>query len=811
MYHCRPTRTYTKQALFAWMDKLSEFCRWEDMFSEDVIKLGEKFADENVLRNIEILEDCVSLVAEIDAKRYYCIIDWDKSVAKPIFKYSGDNHDVHQAIAVAGLLSIEELITDRADTMVPDFVQADNKPKDVDIDGKNLIAERLLIKFFMADQRLCMVPCWATGDSIVDIIEDKQRCAALKNEAKRGAVVRMIYYLNRSVFKFDKKNRLYAIDDLQSACDFCRHGMPYWREYFTISADESVCLLLSGIRDIDLCADVVEYSAKEIRVTLKTSNENISSEMLSQMLQNEGKAFFVKNYGVVRLDRTSASDIREIFHKIDADASAILPKYMFFSLFSAAKLKVDSHVDLLNNLSANELELPKFLKNYQDEGVRWMRNVLRAGCHCLLADEMGLGKSVQLLSLIFSDATRDESLIVCPASVISVWESEVQKFFPDKNVVVLGKDTNLNTKVDILVASYSQVRRLRKQLEEKKFSYVVLDEAQWIKNCKSKTAHACCALNSEFRLAATGTPIENNLSDIWSIFKFLMPGLLCERKCFLDNLADVHFRTKLKQQLSPFVLRRTKDSVAMQLPEKQEIDLMCNLSDVQRKIYSELKQNASQYLKSLSPDSMKKNRFNILAILTRMRQAACHPHLVNGHNYEEQFVVCPKLELLFIKLEEIFASGKKVIIFSQFLWFLDEIERTIAEKFGNIKVNKLTGASINRANIINSFQKHDGAAAILISLKAGGVGITLHAAEYVFLMEPWWNPAVEQQAIARAHRIGQRKNITVYRMITRGSIEEHMRALQIKKLNLFDEFVASEKISQSLTNFYLENMADLIK
>lgn len=811
MYHCRPTRTYTKQAIFAWMDKLSKFCRWDDMFSEDVLELGEKFFDENVLRNIEILDDCISLVAEIDEQRYYCIIDWEESASKPTFKYSGDNHDAHQAIVVAGLLNIEELIADQVDAMVPDFVPAENRQKDIDLDAKNLIAERLLVKFFMSNQMLCMVPCWASGESIVDIIEDQQKCAALKNEAKRGAVVRMIYYLNRSVFKFDKKNRLYAIDDLQSACDFCRHSMSSWREYFTISAEKSANLLIAGIRDIDLRADVVEHSEKEIRVTLKTSNENISSEMLSQMLQHDGKAFFVENYGVVRLDKTSANDIREIFHKIDADASAVLPKYMFFSLFSAAKLKVDSHIDLLNNSSANELELPTFLKDYQADGVRWMRNVLRAGCHCLLADEMGLGKSVQILSLIFSDATRGESLIVCPASVISVWESEVQKFFPDKNVEVLGKDTDLNRKVDILVASYSQVRRLRKQLEEKKFSYVVLDEAQWIKNCKSKTAHACCSINAEFRLAVTGTPIENNLSDIWSIFKFLMPGLLCERKFFLDNLADVHFRTKIKQQLSPFVLRRTKDSVALQLPEKQEIDLMCSLSDVQRKIYSELKQNASQYLKSLSPDSVKKNRFNMLAILTRMRQAACHPHLVNGNDYEDQFVVCPKLELLFIKLEEIFASGKKVIIFSQFLWFLDEIERNISEKFGDVKVNKLTGASVNRANIINSFQKHDGAAAILVSLKAGGVGLTLHSAEYVFLMEPWWNPAVEQQAIARAHRIGQKKNVTVYRMITRASIEEHMRALQIKKLNLFDEFVASEKISQSLTNFYLENMADLIK
>jgi SNF2 family DNA or RNA helicase len=290
-----------------------------------------------------------------------------------------------------------------------------------------------------------------------------------------------------------------------------------------------------------------------------------------------------------------------------------------------------------------------------------------------------------------------------------------------------------------------------------------------------------------------------------------MPGLLYNYRDFQRKIAHGEFRAKLKEQVAPFILRRTKDSVRLQLPERNEIDLFCPLSPVQAKIYHKFKEQLSSSHRNYGEHMLAKDRMNILTTIMRMRQTVdCVDILPKKYNpYRE--TNSPKIDAMMLKLEEIVAAGKKVVIFSQFLGFLGKIEAEIAGKLPAVAVFKLTGATHKRKLIVDNFQNHNGAAVMLISLKAGGVGITLHSAEYAFLMEPWWNPAVEEQAIARIHRIGQQKVTTIYRMIAPNTIEQHMRTMQIAKKHLFGEVIQDSANDTSFINFYMQNLGEFLK
>jgi SNF2 family DNA or RNA helicase len=438
-----------------------------------------------------------------------------------------------------------------------------------------------------------------------------------------------------------------------------------------------------------------------------------------------------------------------------------------------------------------------------------MQAILDAGCHCLLADEMGLGKTVQVLSLIEVNGENKRSLVICPASVISVWQKEIEKFFPDKSFAIVDKYYNFSNKPDFLLCSYVQAHKMNMELRKLSFDYPVLDEAQYVKNPCSKTMLACCNINSQFRIAITGTPIENNLMDIWSIFKFLMPGFFCGYKQFQDSIDRLDFRRNFQKQISTFTVRRTKQSVAIELPKRNEIEITCRMNHAQRLAYNAIRDNLCSKLASFNP-SDSKMRLNILTGITRLRQAACSqfilPEALRHNNSRDS----QKIDILMVKLETIVAEGSKVLVFSQFLEFLKEIKSRLMESMPGIKVYSLTGLTANRKTLVDTFQNTKESAIMLISLKAGGVGITLHAAEYAFLMEPWWNPAVEEQAIARIHRIGQKNITTVYRLITEESIEERMRMVQTSKNELFNDFIKTGVDNIAMTNFFLKNLGSLL-
>jgi SNF2 family DNA or RNA helicase len=407
---------------------------------------------------------------------------------------------------------------------------------------------------------------------------------------------------------------------------------------------------------------------------------------------------------------------------------------------------------------------------------------------------MGLGKTLQVLSLLASRPVADRpSLVVCPASVVPVWRQEIQKYFPELAVDVLksGNDFSARTGQVIWLASYTQLRKHRELLPAHEFGYAVLDEGQFIKNPDAKVTQTCFAVRARHRLVLTGTPLENRQLDLWSIFRFLLPGLLGSRAGFEAALTEDRDGTlhRLRAQLAPFVLRRTKNEVARELPQKVEMDLICPLTDVQRAEYARI---CTEGLARLGDDvgtAMREKSFGFLALLTRLRQTCCDPDMLPW--LKSPLADSGKITLLMEKLAEVVGSGHKVVIFSQFVMLLDRVREALALKFPDLARHELTGMTLDRQKPVEAFQTAPGAAVMLVSLKAAGTGITLHAADYVFLLDPWWNPAVEAQAVDRVHRIGQTNTVFVYRMVTAGTIEERIQALKAAKKDLFDKLIGN--------------------
>jgi SNF2 family DNA or RNA helicase len=332
-------------------------------------------------------------------------------------------------------------------------------------------------------------------------------------------------------------------------------------------------------------------------------------------------------------------------------------------------------------------------------------------------------------------------------------------------------------KSDMVVINYAQLRMSAEQLRGPEWGAVVLDEAQYIKNPSSQTAVAACCLRSPHRLALSGTPIENRLLDLWSIMHFAMPGLLGVRAQFnkqYDSRTDSLARKRLATRIRPFILRRAKSEVAKDLPARIEEDVVVELEGVQSQMYkAELKRARQELLKIKSSRELDKQRFNVLTSLLRLRQICCHPGLVSDdHGHADS----AKMEALIDLLEPLLERGQKVLVFSQFVEMLSRIEREVDARSWNSFL--LTGETEDRGELVDAFQKHDGPAVFLISLRAGGMGLNLTAASYVVLFDPWWNPAVENQAIDRTHRIGQTQQVIAYRLVAKQSVEEKIRQLQ---------------------------------
>jgi SNF2 family DNA or RNA helicase len=433
------------------------------------------------------------------------------------------------------------------------------------------------------------------------------------------------------------------------------------------------------------------------------------------------------------------------------------------------------------------------LRPYQQRGVAWLAFLRDAGLGALLADDMGLGKTLQALC-----ALRGRALVVCPTSVLHGWAEQARRFRPQARICVYhGAGRALDERADVTLTSYALLRLDADVLGAVKWDCAVLDEAQAIKNPDSQVARAAYRLQAAFRLTLTGTPVENRLEELWSQLHFLNRDLLGSRAHFEERYArpiaagEPGVAAALRERLRPFVLRRLKAEVAPELPPRTEAVLHCELSDAERAVYDAVRAaTRSDLVERLQAGG---SVLEALEALLRLRQAACHSALVPGQHAESS----TKLEVLGDALAEAVAEGHKALVFSQWTSLLDLVEPELRTR--ELGYGRLDGSTRDRGAVVDAFQASDGPPVLLISLRAGGTGLNLTAADHVFLLDPWWNPAVEAQAADRAHRIGQERPVFVYRLVALGTVEERILALQESKRALAQAALAGADRATSIT------------
>jgi len=443
------------------------------------------------------------------------------------------------------------------------------------------------------------------------------------------------------------------------------------------------------------------------------------------------------------------------------------------------------------------------LRDYQCEGLGWIHFLQRFSFGGCLADDMGVGKTAQVLALL--ESRRElraagepigPSLVVVPKSLLFNWKEEAARFTPQLRVLDhtgLERNGNDFSNYDLVLTTYGTLRRDARRLKDAEFDYLVLDEAQVVKNPETESSKAVRLLRGRHRLALSGTPVENHLGELWTLFEFLNPGMLGAASAF--KLAggsmrnpDEETRRLLGQALRPFILRRTKEQVVRELPPKTEQTVYCELEVEQRKLYDELRCHyRDSLLKRIETDGLAKSKIQVLEALLRLRQAACHPGLLDSKRTSDSSA---KLDVLLAQLREVLDEGHKALVFSQFTGLL-KILRACLSRDG-IVYEYLDGATHDRQTRVERFQNDKDCRLFLVSLKAGGLGLNLTAAEYVFILDPWWNPAVEAQAVDRAHRIGQTRPIFAYRLIARDTVEEKVLELQKAKSDLVAAIIGAE-------------------
>lgn len=477
--------------------------------------------------------------------------------------------------------------------------------------------------------------------------------------------------------------------------------------------------------------------------------------------------------------------------------------------------------DRLEQAFAKKYRLPKnfnaSLRPYQMEGFQWLQRCAAWGVGACLADDMGLGKTVQALAVLTARAALGPALVVAPASVCRNWVAETIRFAPALTPILFSESEREATvkevkKGQLVIVTYDLMVREEKMFTQKEWATVILDEAQAIKNRATKRSDTAMELRAGFKIAMTGTPLENHLGELWNLFQFLNAGLLGSIDQFNERFAlpiekyrDENRREQLRRLVRPFILRRRKDEVLKDLPEKTEITLTVELPPEERAFYEALRRNALEKLAATAGDERAgQQHLRILAEIMRLRRAACHPSLADGGG---AFTGSAKLELFSEIVDELLDNGHKALVFSQFVDHLKILEKQLKAK--KISYQYLDGSTPGkkRQEAIDAFQAGEGDI-FLISLKAGGTGLNLTAADYVIHTDPWWNPAVEDQATGRAHRIGQERPVTAYRLVAAQTIEEKILQLHAQKRDLADSLLAGADVSARLS---AEELMELLR
>ena len=686
----------------------------------------------------------------------------------------------------------------RADGMTPPvLVKAPKASSDEDADDLPSPRGPRRVR---ADKRATVIRC-----DIVAQQEATSRLAALglkPDEDGQGFIARgddALQFWTEAVGALPEEWDLFIPDDLvdvqvrnsslqanarvSSGVDWLSLRLTFESDGIAVTQDELAKCLAEGRRYVRLSdGSFAKLDPEKVKVVLLRQ-----AEILATSGAQGGK-----------LPLSQAGRIQELLEQVGRSSVSAETKDLFKKLQNVDEIKV---VKKPRNLKAQ-------LRPYQEQGFQWLWFLHEIASGGILADDMGLGKTVQAIALLLAvkaqiekeakgeggDGTKKfKALIVAPTSVVTNWERELDKFAPSmKHLVWQGGDRKERTDeledADVVITSYALLRRDEELLSKLDLTYAILDEAQNIKNPLSATARSAKRLKAKRRLALSGTPIENRLSEIWSLFEFVSPGLLGSLEKFeerygrpIDN-GDQKAAARLRATIHPFILRRTKSEVAKDLPEKIESDQICELTGEGAALYGQiLKEVRAQVMGEVERQGLAKSQIQILAGLTRLRQAACDPRLLNlprAFGDEDSGKLVALRELINTSV----LGGHRVLVFSQFVSMLTLIRKAMEED--GVAYEYLDGSTKDRMGKVENFQREDGPPVFLISLKAGGAGLNLTAADTVIHFDPWWNPAVEDQATDRAHRIGQTKVVTTYRLIAKGTIEEKILELGGKKREL---------------------------
>lgn len=559
---------------------------------------------------------------------------------------------------------------------------------------------------------------------------------------------------------------------------------------------------------------------------LDVAPENYSLEELAEIMSryNPKKKFYrLKSGDFIKVD-DSLNAFASLKDTLSISGKELAKGIFQVPIYRAMYLAKEESIDVLGIHLQNDVrkliermqdtehivyEVPKLnatLRPYQVDGYRWLCALRDNGFAGLLADEMGLGKTLQVLALLKAWSKRKRVLIVCPASLVYNWGEEIERFAPQLSYALVSGNAAKRTEIirsasaqQILITSYDSLKRDFSLYTKMDFSCEVVDEAQYIKNADTQTAQAVKSIQAQFRIALTGTPIENHLSELWSIFDYLLPGYLFNHSAFRDRFElpiireqNVEAETRLKEMIQPFILRRRKQDVLRDLPPKLEEMSYAPLADEQKELYEARVQRLKIMLAKQSDEEFKENKILVLSELTKLRELCCDPRLL----YEAYDGNSAKLEMCLDLLNTAIDGGHKVLLFSQFTSMLAIITQRLQERGISYFLLQGSTSQAERASSIRKFQ-NDNTSVFCISLKAGGTGLNLTAADIVIHYDPWWNTAVENQASDRAHRIGQKNIVSIYKLIVKDTIEEKILKMQKEKSDLADHILSGEGFSSA--------------
>ena len=677
--------------------------------------------------------------------------------------------------------------------------------------------------YLIAEVKFCY------GESEINPLDENQKIKIARNMIQETKALNIF---RKTGFMLDVKNLRFILPDDDKIYKFITEDINYYMQNFEILATED--FKKKQVKQPKIGNVGVKIENDLLSVDLKNLNIDIQElEKIMQKYNLKKKYYRLKDGSFLELENNKEIEFldqlvtgMDLSYKDLEDGEIQLPMYRSLYLNELLKqnkgkeiVKNEEYKNLVNELDKDEIDdefqVPEILNNtlryYQKIGFKWLKTLDKYKFGGILADDMGLGKTIQMLSIVLDyihktdKEKRKVSMVVSPSSLTLNWQNEADKFASElKTLVINGNLAERKKKIkeidnyDLIITSYDLLKRDIDLYKDKNynFKYIIADEAQYLKNSNTQNAKSIKKIVAETRYALTGTPIENSLAELWSIFDYIMPGYLFSYKKFkslyempIVKDEDMRIMNRLKMLIEPFILRRTKNEVLTELPEKTVTVLNNEMEDEQKNIYlSYLAQAKEEVAEEIKLNGVEKSHIKILAVLTRLRQICCHPSLfIKDYNEGSS-----KLNQCMEIVEEAVKSDHKILLFSGYTSMFSIIEEKLKDM--NIKYLKLTGATKvdERMDLVDEFNENKDIKVFLISLKAGGTGLNLTGADMVIHYDPWWNLSTENQATDRAYRIGQKNNVQVYKLITKNTIEEKIYELQQKKAELIDNMLSTK-------------------